>query len=377
MPKNIIICSDGTNNTKKNLTNVRQFHDQLRKNPGNKCFYDKGVGTGKLDFLGKAVGTGLNINILQCYDFLVSNYQSGDRVSLFGFSRGAYPVRSLANFISVFGLVKKNKKKIPRKAGKPGAGNPRRPILSVQQSDAKKAYGVYKKNRDSGFEAKKNKQIKKLEMSPCPILCLGVWDTVGALGLPDGWPKVDLDKPAFKTNKHHMVDPNKNVKFIYHALCIDDRRHEFHPVLFKPPYNGNTVEEVWFSGMHSDVGGGYTPDRSENGHAKDLSNISLRWMAGKVPKSLGMSASLFPSAVPKGKMHDSMKDPFHRKKRSLPDGAKLHKSVRTRITGPLSLPNPVLEPSKQYRPAALDKGAYKVDYQNKPGYGLEPKYEIV
>jgi hypothetical protein len=373
MPKNIAIFSDGTGNTKSNLTNVRQFYDVLVKDKENKCFYDKGVGSFNLDVLGKAFGAGMNDNILQCYDFLVSHYEQGDRVCLFGFSRGAYTVRSLANFISIFGLVKKNKRRASK--GKPGQNGPR---TTWQQLHARRAYKVYQNNRELGFAAKKKKIIEKQEMTTCPILCLGVWDTVGALGLPDGFPKTDLDKPAYKRNRHHRVGLTNNIKYVYHALCIDDRRHEFHPVLFKKkPFPDQTVLQVWFPGMHSDVGGGYKPNKKEDGHAKDLSNLSLRWMAGKVPASLGLKPSLFPAGMPKGKMHDSMNDIYHIKKRSVPKGSKLHKSVRSRITGPLSIPNPDREPNKVYRPAALDTQAFKVDYSSKPDYNLEPMYTLV
>ena len=372
MPKNIAIFSDGTSNTKSYLTNIRQFYDVLVKDKNNKCFYDKGVGYLKLDIAGKAVGAGMNDNILQCYDFLVNHYEQGDRVFLFGFSRGAYTVRSLANFISIFGLVKKNKRRASK--GKPNQPGPK---TTWQQLHARRAYNVYKKNREPGFTTEKKKIIEKQEMRTCPILCLGVWDTVGALGLPDGFPKTDLDKPAYKPNRHHRVGLTNNIKYVYHALSIDDRRHEFHPILFKKPFPDQTVLQVWFPGMHSDVGGGYKPVKEEDGHAKDLSNLSLRWMAGKVPASLGLKPSFFPAGIAKGKMHDSMNDIYHAKKRAVPKGSKLHKSVRSRMSGPLSMPNPVREPDKVYRPLALDRPGFKVDYASKPDYNLEPMYELV
>ena len=129
--------------------------------------------------------------------------------------------------------------------------------------------------------------------------------------------------------------------------------------------------------MHSDVGGGYKPVKEEDGHAKDLSNLSLRWMAGKVPASLGLKPSFFPAGVAKGKMHDSMNDIYHAKKRAVPKGSKLHKSVRSRMSGPLSMPNPVREPDNVYRPVALDRPGFKVDYSSKPDYNLEPMYELI
>jgi hypothetical protein len=96
-----------------------------------------------------------------------------------------------------------------------------------------------------------------------------------------------------------------------------------------------------------------------------------------MPKSLGLKPAMFPKGIPKGKMHDSMADIYNAKKRTLPKGSKLHKSVKSRIAGPLQLPNPVREPDNAYQPEALDKTGYRVDYSSKPGYNLEPMYELV
>ncbi|MBQ74380.1 MAG: hypothetical protein CMQ20_05055, partial [Gammaproteobacteria bacterium] len=373
MTKNVIVFSDGTSNTKRTNTNVYQFYKALKDSPKNTCFYDPGVGSFSGDVFGKAFGAGLAVNIRQCYDFIVSKYEPGDRLFLFGFSRGAYTVRSLASFVSLIGLVEKNKKKL----GAQGPRHHKRQILTVQQKYARLAYDVYRSNKTPAFQAALRELSERQQMRSCPVFGLGVWDTVGALGLPS----MDRDQNAFGEHYYHRVKLPKGIRYAYHALSIDDERREFSPVLFsRTPKNTETIEEVWFSGMHSDVGSGYKLKKKDP-HAKELANISLKWMADKFSAALKFNRSKFGRGKPRGYMHDSLEGAaehlYVKRKRAVPKNSHLHQSVITRITGPLQHPSPTRETDGHYRPIALSSGGYKVNYDLPPIYGLKEKYEIV
>lgn len=281
MGKNIVICADGTNNTPKNRTHVWQVHKAL-SDPrlGNRCFYRRGLGTDFGDFPGLAFGTGISAHILDCYDFLASNWEPGDKVYCFGFSRGAYTVRSFANFVSMVGLVKKNEKK-KRIKKKKGAGYRR---VKIQQIDAVKAFRIYEINRQSVFPARRDSLARSLGLRRCKIHCIGVWDTVGAVGV-----KLGDTREEQTFHRYHRTDLAADLRYAFQALSIDEVRKTFWPHQFayatRPTHTGaQTVEEAWFPGMHSDVGGGYTDGRG----AKALSNVALHWMAAKMPKGLGL-----------------------------------------------------------------------------------------
>ena len=222
------------------------------------AFYDRGLGTGIRKFSGLAFGVGIYKNIQECYKFVFDNFQAGDQLYLFGFSRGAYTVRSLAGFISLFGILPKS-----------------RPEL------LKKAYKLYKKTeKDKDRAQKAQKFLEKHHSMKCPIKFIGVWDTVGALGLPVK--ALNILNP-FK-HKFHDTSLHENVECGFHALSIDDNRKVFGPTFWDERKtvkvtryeNGNIVEkdqiikQVWFPGVHTDIGGGY--------EKHGLSDITLKWM---------------------------------------------------------------------------------------------------
>jgi uncharacterized protein (DUF2235 family) len=174
------------------------------------------------------------------------------------------------------------------------------------------------------------------------------------------------------------------VRYAYQALSLDDERRVFWPDLFRPdPSSAETaprqkIEEVWFAGMHSDVGGGYPPERARVG--KELSDIALRWMAKKMPRSLGLAPDALPVGKPLGLMHDSREGNaakiFTRRVRRPPLGAKLHASVVDRIQGPLD--------QKSYRPPSLKRAKtvaeptpFTPSWSDGPDFSLEERYEIV
>jgi uncharacterized protein (DUF2235 family) len=266
MSSSIVICCDGTWNSadqekKKVLvkgkeveelcvTNVLKIACRLckTKTDGSRqmVYYDQGVGTGNLaDRIGGgAFGDGLENNINDAYRFLVANYLPGDSIFLFGFSRGAYTARSIAGMIRRCGILRRE---------------------TVRQYPEAKA--MYR----SGIAATDPVAVKfrtdyAIE-TDTPIQCVGVWDTVGALGIPlRAFGSANQKKYQFlDTGLSHVV------KFAFHALAIDEHREPFLPTLWETkPDAGQTVQQVWFAGAHSDVGGGYP----ENG----LSDIALNWM---------------------------------------------------------------------------------------------------
>lgn len=275
MGKNIVICSDGTWNKREKgnekNTNIARLYDALSQdNPNAQCvYYDPGIGTGMWHFIGGATGLGISENILNCYRYLVEHYVEGDTIFLFGFSRGAYTVRSLAGFIYRCGIL--------RKASK----------YSIEE-----AYDAYRKqNRDT------QQAIKNSSSVDANVFMIGVWDTVGALGIPVNW----LNNFNPFLHKFHDTKLNPSVKFAYHALAIDESRKNFSPTLWVgEPAQGQTVEQIWFTGAHSDIGGGY-PER-------DLSDITLQWMINKAQQQglqfkPGYASTIKPDAC--GYLHNS------------------------------------------------------------------------
>lgn len=275
MGKNIVICSDGTWNKREKgnerNTNIARFYDALNEdNPSvQRVYYDPGIGTGMWKFIGGATGLGISENILNCYRYLVDNYVEGDMIFLFGFSRGAYTVRSLAGFINRCGILRKTAK------------------YSIEE-----AYDAYRKENIETQQA-----IKSSSSVDGNVYLIGVWDTVGALGIPVNW----LNNFNPFLHKFHDTKLNKNVKFAYHAVAIDESRKNFSPTLWtNPPAPGQTIEQVWFAGSHSDVGGGY-PER-------DLSDITLQWMINKAQtQGLRFKPSFENTIKPNayGYLHDS------------------------------------------------------------------------
>jgi len=252
MHKNIVVFSDGTGQEggKKHSTNVyKLFNMVLDRSTEQVAFYDRGLGTGWRKVTGNVAGAGISENIRECYEFIFENYQSGDLVYLFGFSRGAFTVRSLSGFIEMFGILPKS-----------------RPEL------IKKAYRIYKmkgKKRDK----KKREFLAEHHTMRCVIRFIGVWDTVGALGVPIK--AFDLINP-FK-RKFHNTEMCKNVEIGCHALAIDEERKTFHPTVWDETRLGKTpdqiqqkIKQVWFIGVHTDVGGGY--------EERGISDIALEWL---------------------------------------------------------------------------------------------------
>jgi hypothetical protein len=267
MSKRLIVCLDGTWNTPDqggNPTNVIKIMRSIRaRGVDGKpqiAFYDPGVGTGGFLFdriIGGAFGQGLAENVKEGYRFLASNYERGDEVYIFGFSRGAYTARGLAGFVGYCGIMPRTS--MDRLPG----------VWLAYQNRA----------RPSADDRATLDAVRSIACTVLRITCLGVWDTVGALGIPaESLQWVNRGRYEFLNTK---LGPD--VDHAFHALAIDEKRGPFGPTLWQEPdHDGNkTVEQVWFAGVHANVGGS-DPDAG-------LSDLPLQWMIERVRATCGLT----------------------------------------------------------------------------------------
>ena len=300
--KRIVICADGTWSSASSTgigdsatTNVWLIYQLVRPyatdHTPQLAYYHPGVGTGGFidRVLGGAFGVGLGLNIRQCYRFLVDHYHPGDYVYLFGFSRGAYTVRSLAALVRNCGVI--DPEKLERGT-------------SIDTA-VDNAFELYRKRGDATApRARLAVDFRVRNSHPdFRITCIGVWDTVGSLGIPVGL----LGHLTSHLVGFHDVTLSSWIDRAYHAVAIDERRRPFVPTLWlqQPDARdqGQRIEQRWFTGVHSDVGGGYPwPDRG-------LATLALRWMMDRVTKAcrLELDASLLDGAPPcRAARHDSL-----------------------------------------------------------------------
>ena len=284
-PRNLVILLDGTGNQLgRNLSNVLKLYRIAEKNTEQICYYNPGVGTiGRVSpwsrfsqktrgVLGLMTGYGLDDNVLGAYKFLVENWREGDRVYMFGFSRGAWAVRVLAGFIHLIGLLKPE-----------------------QANMCDSALGTYKRaasDNDLPLAWHFRRVIGARQM---PIHFMGVWDSVASVIVPRA------DRfwiPSLETLPYTRNNPS--VEIFRHALALDERRRMFRvapwadPQIYKPnPFNKTShkpqdISQVWFPGVHSDIGGGYREEESA------LSKIPLIWMVEEAKAAgLEINTSMF------------------------------------------------------------------------------------
>jgi uncharacterized protein (DUF2235 family) len=259
MAKRLVVCCDGTWNVadQPSKTNVAKVALSVRCGSvagAEQCvYYHSGVGSRRGERLrGGAFGAGLSRNVVDAYRFLVEVYEPGDELFLFGFSRGAFTARSLAGLVRNSGIVRRGHAvRIPE------------------------AWDLYRDRveRPNGAAAT---LFRRSYANETEIRFVGVWDTVGALGVPV--PDTTWLQPAVnRFNRRwafHDTELSSWVRAAFHALAIDEQRSAFSPTLWhrKPDSStsGQELKQVWFSGVHCDVGGGY----QETG----LSDIALLWM---------------------------------------------------------------------------------------------------
>lgn len=303
MPKKIVICCDGTGNQISNqLSNVLKFYRVIQKSDDQLVYYSPGVGTvGDYDswqlakqkvreVLGLATGYGLDANVLDAYRFLCTHYEDNDEIWLFGFSRGAYTVRVLAAFVYVIGLLKPGQLNLAdyaftaykkashdsRKANKIADED----ALRAAASDAEIAAGL-----PAAWEFRRVAASRAVT-----IKFIGVWDTVASVIVPRP------DRLLLDLQSLRFTRTNPGVEIFRHAISIDERRRMFRlhpwnePQTFKTnPFNNKNwkpqdTRQVWFAGVHADIGGGYP--EAESG----LSKFPLLWMINQA-KGAGLKTS--------------------------------------------------------------------------------------
>lgn len=257
MPKNIIICCDGTSNkvSLNENTNVVHLYSCLVKSKEQITYYNPGVGTfapttfkrGYRKFLYKFLdmltAKTLNVRVKDAYVYLMKHYEEGDKIYLFGFSRGAYTVRMLAGMIKLYGI-----------------------LFSGNESHLEYIFNDYGRISVDPLKSERHKyfglanRIKHSFSHKPEIYFMGIWDTVVSIGNLTSYYR-----------PFPYTDSLKGVKTVRHAIAIDEKRKHYQP--FRVNTDHKDCQEVWFAGVHSDVGGSY---RKEG-----LSKIALEWMLGE------------------------------------------------------------------------------------------------
>ena len=389
--KNIVICCDGTGNEFGDTnSNVVKLYSTLIIDHDQIGYYHPGVGTmgapnarGPIEeewtkIEGLAFGKGLLENVGDAYRYLMNNYEDGDHIYLFGFSRGAYTVRALGGVLHMFGLLTPgNEGQIPY-------------IIRMFAEKSRNAAGAKRTLGEAG-------DFKWSFSRDCLLHFVGVWDTVSSIA----W-----------TWRDPIVLPyagsNPIIHIARHALSIDERRVYFRDMLWGPPYERSDpqfrveqdIKQAWFAGVHSDVGGSYPEAQS------GLSKITLEWMVaeaqqfglridpGKAETVLGKpdhskgtdTAMQYVQPDSTAMVHESLKGPWwvvevfphkiYRKSdklphwtiplgshRTIPEGSLIHNSVFDRMEKietyrPRNLPFKYqIEPMVEFRPQYKEKTA--------------------
>jgi uncharacterized protein (DUF2235 family) len=275
MPKNIVVCCDGTaNQFAEDRTNVIKLYYTLEQDPARQiAFYHPGVGTmepvGALTtpartitrVLGMAVGYGLPNDIADAYTFLMNNYVDNDEVYIFGFSRGAYTARAVCSLLRMYGLIQPgNGPLVPYAV---------RMMMAIGKLHGRKEEGKTPSKQEEDAIKNYFQLADDFKHTMCRTTCtpyfVGVWDTVSSVG----WKDNPLTLP--------FSADNADIAIGRHAIAIDERRAFFRTNRWIPSpllqeHGPRDVKQVWFAGVHCDVGGGY-PEKDSG-----LSKIALEWM---------------------------------------------------------------------------------------------------
>lgn len=334
-PKTIVVCCDGTGNEiGRNLSNVLKLYRCLEKDDGQVAYYDPGVGTlgqisawrRHLDALkrvfGLATGWGLDQNVLDAYRLIAEAYVEGDRICLFGFSRGAHTVRVAAALIEVVGLLRPEQNNLARYAL---AAFKRTPVADASEvATAMRAAGLGVDGPPEG-ETPGRYFGRIAGARRVPIAFLGVFDTVSSVIVPRAWRLLPRWEVLANTRR------NPSVAVFRQACAIDERRRMFRldPWIAGPfdprgtapePKPRQDASDVWFAGYHSDVGGGLEEKKSAVAKLplgwmiREAANAGVRFDAERVAHlvegtpSPGQDPALNEQVAPDpgGPIHDSM-----------------------------------------------------------------------
>ena len=299
--KRLVLCFDGTWNALTDttaLTNVVKLANLVTVSSDGVdqiTYYNSGVGSGgPIDrYLGGIFGAGLKSNVKRGLTFLALNYEKNDEIYIFGFSRGAYTARALAGVIGSAG--------IPRDISNVETHWTIYQQMAKQRPDyrwpkdspkRKKAEEAIDELRKELVKYSRNTNDDETKLEDVPIACVGVWDTVGAYGIPSGFGLSGVARSfTYWTRGFRDTHFGSAVKLGLHAVAIDERRRPFAPTFWtmRPPRPDEKatepppklpVEQVWFPGVHSNVGGGYV-DRG-------LSDLALAWMMAELQQRTGL-----------------------------------------------------------------------------------------
>lgn len=266
MSKRLVVCCDGTWNTpdQASPTNVSKLYNAIDQTRGaaveQLAAYERGVGTKPWERnIGGMFGFGLSANVKAGYRFLIDHFTPAadnpdgvdDQIFLFGFSRGAFTARSLGGLIRNSGLLRR---------------------AHLERID--EAYELYRSRSEKTHPTSElAERFRAAHSYETRIRFIGVWDTVGALGIPAD--RFKLLRVVNRRWEFHDTQLSRAVDHGYHAVSIDERRSPFRPTMWvqNDEPGEQVVEQVWFSGVHSDVGGG---ERDPS-----LSELALHWMAGR------------------------------------------------------------------------------------------------
>jgi uncharacterized protein (DUF2235 family) len=315
--KNIVICFDGTGGDVRahGNTNVVQLFRRLRNEPGRQLtYYDPGVGTFSAAgawtapaqrisrLLGNAFGAGMRTNLEEAYTFLINHWEPGDRIFIFGFSRGAYCARAMAGLLNLIGVMR------------PGSEN------LVRYAVSNYARRNPKWRKDDWIKAKQFASVMSQEVDGhfwVPVTYLGLWDTVKAPGIL----RRSMEWPFTRTLP--------NVVAGRHAVSIDEKRRPFREYLIDEAQTA--IDEVWFAGVHSDVGGGFLDQPR-------LGDVALKWITDGA-RATGILVREDRPFAPL--TTDNATGIIHRmawywsllifRRRPVPPSAKIHASVQQRI----------------------------------------------
>jgi uncharacterized protein (DUF2235 family) len=276
--KKLALFLDGTWNSIDSSTNVRRLFESVlptgRDGAAQKSYYDIGVGAAAGEKWRGTLGYGLSTNVLEAYAWLVEQYEENDEIYIFGFSRGAYTARSVAGVIATCGLLRRGAPlSVEDVYERYRQGDAVRPIWKID----------YAKSQGQAVTPEEERMLANARR--VPVKMIGVWDTVGALGIPFGNSPISAQRFRF-----HNADLSKLYEHAYHAMAIDENRKAFKPTLWtrfrkaapdpggRPATAaGQKVEQRWFVGAHSNVGGGIA--------GSDMSQRPLAWMRGKAERA--------------------------------------------------------------------------------------------
>ncbi|WP_413833937.1 DUF2235 domain-containing protein [Desulfobacula sp.] len=338
---NIVICADGTwNRPEEDIekdfpTNVLKLARAVKPSADDvkqHVFYDWGLGSYHNSVNAGATGRGIHKNILDGYRYIVQNYDQDDHIYLFGFSRGAYTVRALSGLINNCGILKRTDANLISQAWKIYK-NP-----SAKNQPNAEAATLFRENHCH--------TSRKVDF-------LGVWDTVGALGIP-----FSLMGLFDRHDEFYDTKMGSNVSIARHALAIDEEREDFEPTVWTAR-QGMDLKQVWFAGVHSDVGGSYPPDKQTGIRSSDA---PLAWMLDEAIRAgLEIEPHIRNSLTDgaKGNLHKSrnhvyrLKSPLRRPLIIDDKPTRIHPSVKTRYLADSS-----------YRPPRLKKLVDQLGWDN-------------